>query len=55
MGYTVNPVAAAKPTYIGCLYRAALCRLGEYNFAAQNTLAAGLSFEFPFSSRSVTQ
>jgi hypothetical protein len=28
---------------------------GEYNFAAQNTLAAGLSVNFPFSSRSVTQ
>jgi hypothetical protein len=28
---------------------------GEYNFADQNTLAAGLSVNFPFSSRSVTQ
>jgi hypothetical protein len=28
---------------------------GEYNFADQNTLAAGLSVKFPFSSRSVTQ
>jgi hypothetical protein len=28
---------------------------GEYNFADQNTLAAGLSVSFPFSSRSVTQ
>jgi hypothetical protein len=28
---------------------------GEYNFADQNTLAAGLSVNYPFSSRSVTQ
>ena len=28
---------------------------GEYNFADQNTLAAGLSVKFPFFSRSVTQ
>ncbi|HEX5133300.1 MAG TPA: DUF6588 family protein [Candidatus Krumholzibacteria bacterium] len=28
---------------------------GEYNFAAQNTVAAGLSVNFPFSNRSVTQ
>ena len=41
---------------LGASYRVGfLAAYGEYNFASQNTLAAGLSFNFPFSSRSVTQ
>jgi hypothetical protein len=41
---------------LGASYRVGfLAAFGEYNSASQNTLAAGLSFNFPFSSRSVTQ
>jgi hypothetical protein len=41
---------------LGFSYRVGLvAAFGEYNFAEQNTLAAGLSASFPFSSRSVTQ
>ena len=41
---------------LGASYRVGfVAAYGEYNFAAQNTLAAGLSVNFPFSSRSVTQ
>jgi hypothetical protein len=41
---------------LGASYRVGfVAAYGEYNFADQNTLAAGLSFNFPFSSRSVTQ
>jgi hypothetical protein len=41
---------------LGASYRVGfVAAYGEYNFASQNTLAAGLSFNFPFSSRSVTQ
>jgi hypothetical protein len=41
---------------LGFSYRVGfVAAFGEYNFADQNTLAAGLSGNFPFSSRSVTQ
>jgi hypothetical protein len=41
---------------LGASYRVGfVAAFGEYNFADQNTLAAGLSVNFPFSSRSVTQ
>jgi hypothetical protein len=41
---------------LGASYRVGfVAAYGEYNFASQNTLAAGLSVNFPFSSRSVTQ
>lgn len=41
---------------LGASYRVGIFdAYGEYNFAAQNTLAAGLAINFPFSSRSVTQ
>jgi hypothetical protein len=41
---------------LGASYRVGfVAAYGEYNFADQNTLAAGLAFVFPFSSRSVTQ
>jgi hypothetical protein len=41
---------------LGASYRVGfVAAFGEYNFADQNTLAAGLSVNYPFSSRSVTQ
>lgn len=41
---------------LGASYRVGfIAAFGEYNFADQNTLAAGLSVNFPFSSRSVTE
>lgn len=41
---------------LGASYRVGfVAAYGEYNFADQNTLAAGLSLNFPFSSRSVAQ
>jgi len=41
---------------LGASYRVGfVAAFGEYNFADQNTLAAGLSVNFPFTSRSVTQ
>lgn len=41
---------------LGASYRVGfVAAYGEYNFADQNTLAAGLSVNYPFSSRSVTQ
>jgi hypothetical protein len=41
---------------LGASYRVGfIAAFGEYNFADQNTLAAGLSANFPFSSRSVTE
>jgi len=40
---------------LGASYRVGfVAAYGEYNFADQNTLAAGLSLNYPFSSRSVT-
>jgi len=41
---------------LGVSYRVGfIAGYGEYNVAAQNSLAAGLSVNFPFSNRSVTQ
>ena len=41
---------------LGVSYRVGfLAAYGEYNLAEQNTVAAGLSVNFPFSNRSVTQ
>ena len=41
---------------VGVSYQVAfVAAYGEYNLAAQSSVAAGLSVNFPFSDRSVTQ
>jgi Family of unknown function (DUF6588) len=58
----IDPISLSFQEYnsfqltLGASYQVGfVAAYGEYNFADQNTLAAGLSVSFPFSSRSVTQ